>query len=73
MKRYRPLVLLVLICLSFVLAGCPVGSRTGADAETSVRGATEASDVPVYMPQSTAGQSEDPGGSHDAPKAASGH
>jgi hypothetical protein len=72
MKRKRALILFVLFCLSFALAGCPVGYRKGADAESSYRGATQAADVPVDMPQTTEGQGHEPGGVHGAEAAESG-
>ncbi|MFY9234491.1 MAG: hypothetical protein WAO58_08530 [Fimbriimonadaceae bacterium] len=52
----RPILsLLALFLAALVLSGCPVGSRHGADAETSLRGATEAADI-VDLPQTTSGQ-----------------
>lgn len=53
----RPLLsIAALILAALCLAGCPFGSRRGADAQTSLRGPSEGADVPGNMPQTTAGE-----------------
>ena len=56
MKARRSLLVLGLLPVALVLGGCPIGNRVGADAETSVRGSTQAAALPPHMPQTTAGE-----------------